>query len=81
MVNPLIISQNFIWISFLLKVSPGDPKTACDVTIPHENYHPNCATSEAPEEKMKGNKDGFRFLGMLPFEKPNFIFPFPFPLF
>ena len=33
-----------------------------------------CAASEAPEEKTEGNKDGVRFLGMLPFEKHKFIF-------
>ena len=32
-------------------------------------------------EKIEGNKDGVWFLGMLPFEKHNFISVSPFPYF
>ena len=35
------------------------------------------AASEAPEEKIDGNKDGVQFLGMLPFWKTQLHFPFP----
>ena len=32
--------------------------------------------SETPEEKIEENKDGVRFLGMLPFRKTQLHFPF-----
>ena len=61
-------------------------QTACDVTISPVSYHSNCAASEAPEEKIDGNKDGVRLVMVVGFrfgfffylfEKQNFIVLFP----
>ena len=54
---------------------PGDLKPLVTSQSPKKVRQPNCAASEAPEEKIERNKHGVWLLGMLP--SPQFHFSFP----